>query len=88
MKQLQLKNTSVSIKVNKFLDEIGSLKKKLLENQAIVPDLNASAKEDPKEDELPKEDPENDDQVKSIHMIRILLLRIQFKRMQLKMMWL
>ncbi|KAM1650942.1 hypothetical protein ACFX14_003698 [Malus domestica] len=88
MKQLQLKNTSVSMKVNKFLDEIGSLKKKLLENQAIVPDLNASTKEDPKEDEPPKEDLENDDQVKSIHMIRILLLRIQFKRMQLKMMWL
>ncbi|KAM0970477.1 hypothetical protein FF1_018551 [Malus domestica] len=63
MKQLQLKNTSASMKVNKLPDEIGSLKKKLLENQAIVPDLNASTKEDPEEDEPPKEDPDNDDQV-------------------------
>ncbi|KAM0993500.1 hypothetical protein ACFX2A_009279 [Malus domestica] len=63
MIQLQLNNTSASMKVNKLLDEIGSLKKKLLENQAIVPDLNASTKEDPEEDEPPKEDPDNDDQV-------------------------
>ncbi|KAM1306483.1 hypothetical protein ACFX2H_008861 [Malus domestica] len=63
MIQLQLKNTAASMKVNKLLDEIGSLKKKLLENQAIVPDLNASTKEDPEEDEPPKEDPDNDDQV-------------------------
>ncbi|KAM2342559.1 hypothetical protein ACFX1X_014941 [Malus domestica] len=63
MIQLQLKNTAASMKVNKLLDEIGSLKKKLLENQAIVPDLNASTKEDPDEDEPPKEDPDNDDQV-------------------------
>ncbi|KAM1240591.1 hypothetical protein ACFX2I_046134 [Malus domestica] len=63
MIQLQLNNTGASMKVNKLLDEIGSLKKKLLENQAIVPDLNASTKEDPEEDEPPKEDPDNDDQV-------------------------
>ncbi|KAM2668566.1 hypothetical protein EV2_020148 [Malus domestica] len=63
MIQLQLNNTAASMKVNKLLDEIGSLKKKLLENQAIVPDLNASTKEDPEEDEPPKEDPDNDDQV-------------------------
>ncbi|KAM1097205.1 hypothetical protein ACFX19_014888 [Malus domestica] len=63
MIQLQLKNTAAFMKVNKLLDEIGSLKKKLLENQAIVPDLNASTKEDPDEDEPPKEDPDNDDQV-------------------------
>ncbi|CAN6542256.1 unnamed protein product [Malus baccata var. baccata] len=63
MIQLQLKNTAASMKVNKLLDEIGSLKKKLLENQAIVPDLNASTKEDPEEDEPPKADPDNDDQV-------------------------
>ncbi|KAM2312455.1 hypothetical protein ACFXTH_022856 [Malus domestica] len=63
MIQLQLKNTAASMKVNKLLDEIGSLKKKLLENQAIVPDLNASTNEDPEEDEPPKEDPDNDNQV-------------------------
>ncbi|KAM2573749.1 hypothetical protein TB2_005777 [Malus domestica] len=63
MIQLQLNNTAASMKVNKLLDEIGSLKKKLLENQAIVPDLNASTKEDPEEDEPPKEHPDNDDQV-------------------------
>ncbi|CAN6586092.1 unnamed protein product [Malus baccata var. baccata] len=63
MIHLQLKNTTASMKVNKILDEIGSLKKKLLENQAIVPDLNASTKEDPEEDEPPKADPDNDDQV-------------------------
>ncbi|TQE06684.1 hypothetical protein C1H46_007750 [Malus baccata] len=63
MIQLQLKNTAASMKVNKLLDEIGSLKKKLRENQAIVPDLNASTKEDPEEDEPPKEYPDNDDQV-------------------------
>ncbi|CAN6692122.1 unnamed protein product [Malus baccata var. baccata] len=63
MIQLQLKNTAASMKVNKLLDEIGSLKKKLLENQAIVPDLNDSTKEDPEEDEPPKADPDNDDQV-------------------------
>ncbi|CAN6565433.1 unnamed protein product [Malus baccata var. baccata] len=63
MIQLQLKNTAASMKVNKLLDEIGSLKKKLLENLAIVPDLNASTKEDSEEDEPPKEDPDNDDQV-------------------------
>ncbi|KAM2076732.1 hypothetical protein ACFX1T_039434 [Malus domestica] len=50
MIQLQLNNTAASMKVNKLLDEIGSLKKKLLENQAIVPDINASTKEDPEED--------------------------------------
>ncbi|KAM2340224.1 hypothetical protein ACFX1X_019716 [Malus domestica] len=63
MIQLQLKNIAASMKVNKLLDEIGSLKKKLLENQAIVPYLNASTKEDPEEDEPLKEDPDNDDQV-------------------------
>ncbi|CAN6690711.1 unnamed protein product [Malus baccata var. baccata] len=63
MIQLQLKNTTASMKVNKLLDEIGSLKKKLLENQAIVPDQNDSTKEDPEEDEPPKKDPDNDDQV-------------------------
>ncbi|CAN6541689.1 unnamed protein product [Malus baccata var. baccata] len=55
-------NTSASMNVNKLLDEIGSLKK-LLENQAIVPDLNASTNEDSEEDEPPKENPDNDDQV-------------------------
>ncbi|CAN6700366.1 unnamed protein product [Malus baccata var. baccata] len=54
---------TASMKVNKLLDEIGSLKKKLLENQAIIPYLNASTKEDLEEDEPPKEDPDNDDQV-------------------------
>ncbi|TQE07921.1 hypothetical protein C1H46_006454 [Malus baccata] len=88
MKRLQLKNIAASMKVNKLLDEIGSLKKNLLENQAIVPDLNASTKEDLEEDEPPKEDPDKDDKLKSIHMTKILLLRIQFKKMQLKMMWL
>ena len=46
MRRLQLKNTAASMKVNKLLDEIGNLKKKLLENQQIVPDLNASTEED------------------------------------------
>ena len=59
---MQLKNIAASMKVNKLLDEIGDLKNKLLEKQAIVPDLNDSTKEDPQEDEPPKEGPDNDDQ--------------------------
>ncbi|KAM2950791.1 hypothetical protein COP2_000368 [Malus domestica] len=56
------------MKVNKLLDEIGSLKKKLPEKQPIVLDLNASTEEDqnfkdPEKDEPPKEDPNNDDRV-------------------------
>ncbi|CAN6677957.1 unnamed protein product [Malus baccata var. baccata] len=88
MIQLQLKNTAASMKVNKLLDEIGSLKKKLLENQAIVPDLNASTKEDPEEDEPPKEDPDNDDQVEEHTHDKDIATADPVQEMQLKMMWL
>ncbi|XP_068321095.1 uncharacterized protein [Pyrus communis] len=68
MKQLQLKNSAASMKVNKLLDEIGSLKEKLLEKQPIVPDLNASIEgnqnfKDPEKEEPPKEDLDNDDRI-------------------------
>ncbi|CAN6679317.1 unnamed protein product [Malus baccata var. baccata] len=58
MIQLQLKNTAASIKVNKLLDEIGSLKKKkLLENQAEDPDNDDQVEEHTHDKDTATEDP-------------------------------
>ncbi|CAN6575717.1 unnamed protein product [Malus baccata var. baccata] len=57
MIQLQLKNTAASMKVNKLLDEIGSLKKKLLENQGEDPDNDDQVEEHTHDKDTATEDP-------------------------------
>ncbi|KAM1307293.1 hypothetical protein ACFX2H_009563 [Malus domestica] len=57
MIQLQLKNTTASMKVNKLLDEIGSLKKKLLENQGEDPDNDDQVEEHTHDKDTATEDP-------------------------------
>ncbi|CAN6712269.1 unnamed protein product [Malus baccata var. baccata] len=60
MIQLQLKNTAASMKVNKLLDEIGSLKKKLLENQGEDPDNDDQVEEHTHDKDTATEDPVQD----------------------------
>ncbi|KAM1382265.1 hypothetical protein ACFX2F_034749 [Malus domestica] len=57
MIQLQLKNIAASMKVNKLLDEIGSLKKKLLENQGEDPDNDDQVEEHTHDKDTATEDP-------------------------------